>query len=817
MPPRVLQPELSIGLYGELETYSNFSNSPLRKCTVRIPLDYYRILGLPIQATAEQLRQAHRDRTQQFPRREYSEVTIVARKQLIDEAYAVLSDPEQRHTYDSSFLAQTYEPETEKLKPTPKINLEKSNEQETKIQETQENLPNLGSRRLARSLISQDRDTRTGSEFDPNNPSIEIEDFQFVGALLILHELGEYELLIKLTRPYLTNNSIAIKDGRFGDPSLVLPDIILTVALANLELGREQWQQGQYESAATALEAGQGLLLRENLFVQVRGEMQADLHKLRPYRIMELLALPEERALDRRRGLEILQDMLNERGGIDGQGDDQSGLSVEDFLKFVQQLRHKLTTAEQKKLFEAETQRPSAVGTYLAVYTFLAQGFAQKQPALIRKAKLMLMQLGRSQDVNLEKAVCALLLGQTEEASRSLELSQEHQPLSFIKANSQESPDLLPGLCLYAEHWLTEEVFPHFRDLSDKTASLKDYFADQHVQAYLEALPTEAEAANQWVVVQPRREQKEINQSPVSDLEHKGISSVGGVTTAAPTSTSKGTSNQAEASSSQSLPKSDQSSSPTSMQKQRTSMGSSRYLGRIKERSRSNLLQFNEGTSVGSQGLHQSIPEYSPRRTSARRESIKFDRLILIAVSAFLAIGLIGFVTIKTFGWLANALGLGGPRLQGEQAMVELDRPPIEIPQPDRVSLAALGPITPEVAKLAIQSWLDTKAVALGPNHQIEKLANILVEPALSRWLPTANALKRERAYRKYEHNLEIKNVKMSNTDANQAQVDAQVREKVEFYENSRLINSQDDNLLVRYDLVRRSGKWQIRDWNVVR
>ncbi len=70
---------------------------------MRIPLDYYRILGLPIQATAEQMRQAHRDRTQQLPRREYSEVAIQARKQLIDEAYAILSDPEERQTYDVSF------------------------------------------------------------------------------------------------------------------------------------------------------------------------------------------------------------------------------------------------------------------------------------------------------------------------------------------------------------------------------------------------------------------------------------------------------------------------------------------------------------------------------------------------------------------------------------------------------------------------------------------------------------------------------------------------------------------------------------------
>ncbi|MGL5066120.1 MAG: J domain-containing protein, partial [Microcoleus sp.] len=78
-----------------------------------IPLDYYRILGLPIQATAEQLQQAHRDRTLQLPRREYSEVSIVARRQLLDEACAVLSDSDQRQAYDANFLAKTYDRESE--------------------------------------------------------------------------------------------------------------------------------------------------------------------------------------------------------------------------------------------------------------------------------------------------------------------------------------------------------------------------------------------------------------------------------------------------------------------------------------------------------------------------------------------------------------------------------------------------------------------------------------------------------------------------------------------------------------------------------
>ena len=79
---------------------------------MQIPLDYYRILGLPIQATADQLQQAHRDRGLQLPRREFSPAAIEARKQLIDEAYTVLSNPDRRRSYDGKFLASGGEDDT---------------------------------------------------------------------------------------------------------------------------------------------------------------------------------------------------------------------------------------------------------------------------------------------------------------------------------------------------------------------------------------------------------------------------------------------------------------------------------------------------------------------------------------------------------------------------------------------------------------------------------------------------------------------------------------------------------------------------------
>jgi hypothetical protein len=140
---------------------------------------------------------------------------------------------------------------------------------------------------------------------------------------LILQELGEYELVLKLGPNHLNAISAEI-DGEKS--KLDVPDIILTIALASLELGREQWQQGQYENAASSLENGQNLLLHEQLFPSIRNEIQADLYKLRPYRILELLAQPASQVAERRSlGLKLLQELLDQRGGIDGTKDDGSG------------------------------------------------------------------------------------------------------------------------------------------------------------------------------------------------------------------------------------------------------------------------------------------------------------------------------------------------------------------------------------------------------------------------------------------------------------------------------------------------------------
>jgi len=761
---------------------------------VRIPLDYYRILGLPLAASDEQLRQAYSDRIVQLPRREYSQAAISSRKQLIEEAYVVLSDPKQRSTYDQLYLAHAYDPD------------------------------NLAAAAVA--LENRTESTKRGT--DTQSLGIEITQEELVGALLILQELGEYELVLKLGRPYLVNKNSATsarKSHNLADEeihqSAEHPDVVLTVAFACLELGREQWQQGHYENAAISLETGQELLAREGLFSSVQAEIQADLYKLRPYRILELLALPQEKTAERRQGLELLQNLLEDRGGIDGTSNDDSGLNIDDFLRFIQQLRNHLTVAEQHKLFEAQSKRPSAVATYLAVYALIARGFAQRQPALIRQARQMLMRLGKRQDVHLEQSLCALLLGQTEEATRVLELSQEYEALAFIREKSQDSPDLLPGLCLYTEQWLQHEVFPHFRDLANQQAFLKDYFANQQVQAYLEALPTDAETTNEWAIINPQyfpqpqrnnppfpnnptRSSGKFNHSRTPDLD-------------LPETPTKETPEYSNLSplrwnSSESV----KSEVPTA---ERMSRSTNQHLNGSGKTAPAGNNQKRRRRKPGQSANRERVPDNRPRRPRRRRTFANTiegkTRVVWRVFISLVSILVFWVLATTTFGWLKN-LFFPTSSIRGSELFIQINQPPISIPEPNSKLQSLEGPLTDAMAEEVIRTWLSTKAEALGTNHQINNLDQILTGSALSQWRLIAQQDRSDNHYRKYDHSLKVESVEKIDLFADRGAVEATVKETMQLYENGQFKNSSKENLRVRYDLIRQLGKWRIQSISVV-
>lgn len=784
---------------------------------MRIPLDYYRILGVPIQATAEQVRQYWRDRTMQLPRREYSAAAISARKQLLDEAYEVLSDPQQRQEYDSRFLAQTYE-RTATDQPEAASPLASTNANHT--------------------------------------PSIEIHDNQLIGALIILQEVGEYEHVLQLGRPYLSNSWSHSQDLSPSSPTAESPapapsesqnlselersDIALAVSLAYLELGREQWSLGQYERAASSLEAGQALLLREGLFPQIRGEMQADLYTLRPYRILENLALPESHTSDRERGLQLLREIIAERGGIDGSQDDRSGLSVDDFLRFIQQVRCYMTASAQQKLFESEARRPSAVATYLAVYALIARGFAEREPALILRAKQTLIHLGRRQDVNLEKAICCLLLGQTEAANYAIELSQEEEPIEFIRQQSADAPDLLPGLCLYAERWLREEVFPYFRDLVDEDPSLKEYFADSQVQKYLEELSqqaTDESAQSQWVEVPPS--------DTATTASHQGGQSPQPTDAATPSPESaEGSSGKISIAGQSQQPFASRSSPQDKSSVQTPQFPSPRpwvtgeWAGFPNQPSvvggqpASDRSFSHEETTYAHREdrvwRSRNVADAQSRRSQYVRSrgrggtgkdvsSVKVGRLLLVGIGGLLLLWLIFSAIRGTFGWIVNRFQGTTPPAPEPELSLSLNEPLVEKPETSSSQPQPGGPLTSRLAEQRIRDWLSVKGQALGPEHKIELLGNVLTDPALSQWQQRAADARDRNWYWQYQqHSVSVSNVTVNPNDANRGQVTVSVREVGRLFDNGQQIRQQDSSLQVRYELVRQGDRWKIRDWQIL-
>ncbi len=748
---------------------------------MRIPLDYYRILGVPIKATAEQINQAYHDRLMQMPLRQYSDRAIASRQALIERAYQILSVDQQRAEYDLKFLESSY-PSTE------------ADEQDT-----------LGS------------ETRHVYEEVALIPTIEVAPEQIMGALLILQDLGEYEQVLQLGEVYL-NDISGINTKKNTDEQENLPlkeDLLLTLALAYVELSREQWQKGEYENAALSGKMGLDLLAEENIFPGVREEIETDLCKLRPYRILELLAQNPAHSVERATGFQLLQAMLRERGGIEGNGKDRSGLKCDQFLCFIQQIRNYLTAAEQQELFEEEAKRPSAVAAYITIYALIARGFADKQPALIYRAQQFIQSLINSHDVYWEQAVCALLLGQVQIANEALLKSKEKEKIDLVKQHAHNSTDLLPGLCCYGEQWLQKEVLSQFSELASRGVTLREYFADPQVQTYLEQLPTmtaetissipEANMAS----AQTKREgflglgkKSTTSKSTTVNYQEPGVNDnlvpintrIGNTNTSVATLEPHGKGGVA------SPLKPKVTNSPKSPQKPDYKRKNSHIAGHPGRR-----LPKSSSRSVKKSNNKSFLP-------------ILKDAILLIGL--VFGVGSLGFVLTRIL--LAPSVKQAST-VETEYLAISLNKSLLELPsvakQPPQPKPETEKGLTDQVAQQVVQQWLNSKSAAFGNEYKIDQLNNILTAPLLSQWRDRVTTYQRGNFYRTYQHTVKIKAVKFDPKNPTQGSIEAEVREIAQHYQNKQIDPSQsyNDNLLVRYDLIRQGEKWLIKNIEVLK
>jgi hypothetical protein len=515
---------------------------------------------------------------------------------------------------------------------------------------------------------------------------------------------------------------------------------------------------------------------------------------------------------------------LEARGGIDGQGDDRSGLGVDNFLRFIQQLRVYLTQAEQEKIWVKEAQRPSAVGNYLLVYALIARGFAQKQPAAIVAASDRLQQLQKHQDVSIERSICALLLGQTEQASTILETSQEQEILNYIKEQSGQSPDLLPGLCRYGERWLQTEVFCHFRDLVDQKASLKEYFAEEEVQNYLEEL---SGFPDEKVPVSVQEKVGEPLESEVTVLKtHTPPTHLNPVPGATPMRESAYSSHSRTQKPSLARVNGERTSAAvpalraTPQQETFTPYTQGNVV--VKAADRQPALnpprrRPSRSRPPAAGNSQQAAPEtvktsaVTPKRRRPARRKLRLDRV------AILGVGLVGTLAVLSLGVKA-IVDSQSPlaALQGEQLPISLNTPILEIPSAN-AEVMERTPLDKETAKETIQAWLGAKSAAFGSEHQKEPLKEVLTGSALEIWQKRAAALQGNNYWR-YDHQVDVRSVTNNAKNPNLATVEAIVNEKAMYFHNGKEMveRSYNESLKVRYDLVRQGDKWLIEKTQVL-
>jgi curved DNA-binding protein CbpA len=726
---------------------------------VQISLDFYRILGVPTRATPEQLQQAFEDRLQQLPRQEYSSAAIAARKQLLEEAFVVLADSKKREAYDKQW-----------------VDLE-----------------------------------------NPSNPAnglglmLDITDAKLAGALLLLQEVGAYQQILDVGAAYLKRpidlNQVPTNAGALED------DVILALALAHLELGREQWQQSQFEPAGDSLQKGLTLLQKEQRFAEIQTEIKGDLYKLRPYRILELLNDPETEAPSRAEGLALLQAMLDDRDGIDGNQDDQSGLSVNDFLRFIQQLREYMTVEEQQTLFEREAARPSAVASYLAVYALIARGVSEGQPNFVERAKALLIQLGDRQDIAIEAGMCWLLLGQPNAAHKSVALSEDQESLDFMGQYSEGSPDLIPGLYLYTENWLQQEVYPYFRDLAGQSVSLRYYFNDPAIQEVLSDLETPVESATPQGISSGTAAAKATSEASPFPLN---------TPQAPPQSVPSASDSFSSLFPDDSLEESFPISTPTPVPTNRPRRSESKQ----------------KRPSSKARGTRQPDPHNGKPPSAEARSALRWAPWLIALLGGGFVAGAITLARLFNPQTVPNAvespavnssvaIGSGptpAPSLTpspGTSPGTTTPSPttttsPSGSPAPTVSPSATPGVLSTTDADQLVKSWQTAKAEAMSEKYDTANLQAVLLEPALSEWKSRVAQNKAAQGYWKYTlDQLEIQSV--DSLGKGRSTIKAKVKETAQYFEGGKLVKAQSyiDTYPVKYTAIQKNSQWHIQDMQV--
>ncbi len=305
-----------------------------------------------------------------------------------------------------------------------------------------------------------------------------------VAGLLLLWESNASFQAFKLAKKALQPpQAPALGSGRESDLTLI-------AALSCRDASIDEQMSRRYASGADLLQEGIQLLQRMGKLVEERKTLESDLETLLPYRILDLLSRDKKEEKSHQEGLNLLEDFVNKRGGLEGKRNSEKigGLNQNDFELFFLQIRKFLTAKEQSQLYVNWYRRGSEDASFLAAFSLIASAFTYRNPGLLQEARKYLRNININGFDPMPLIGCLdLLLGDVKQAESRFRSSSDEKLKDWLDNYPGET---LGALCDYCRNWLKKDVLVGFSDVEIQNVNLDDWFADVKVQEYVEQLDT---------------------------------------------------------------------------------------------------------------------------------------------------------------------------------------------------------------------------------------------------------------------------------------------------------------------------------------
>jgi len=311
---------------------------------------------------------------------------------------------------------------------------------------------------------------------------LEFSSNREVAGLILLWESGSPKEAFKITRKALQPpQAPALGSSRESD-------LTLLAALTARDSAIQEQQLRSYSNAADFLQEGIKLLQRMGKLGEKRKELEEDLASLLPYRILDLLSRDLKDKESHNKGLSMLENLINKRGGLEGNNKSEYGnyLNQHEFEAFFQQIKPYLTVQEQIDLFLELQKRGSLESGFLAFLSLTAIGFSRRKPEKLLEARRILKKLNLSGLDSMPLVGCLdLLLADIDQASARFSSSSDEKLRDWL---NNYPGNKLEAICIFCKNWLENDVLVGYRDIEVKEVDLDSWFKDSEIQEFIEKL-----------------------------------------------------------------------------------------------------------------------------------------------------------------------------------------------------------------------------------------------------------------------------------------------------------------------------------------